>query len=367
MKHNSEVRELFNTKSVGNPNSLVNFYIQDQVTVQGVGLDPSDVITFEMFYLETGSVPEVCDCIILPGSMPTVQGAATLMCGDCDEGSGEGSPVRLTLANPVVVLDHPQGAIIRAVYSGPGLGESKVWITTATETQDLTPELRGCPPANCQVGEVEEGCEPDPELDTPTGLTSCEDFREEEGIVVYTYGVQVLDSCGTLRWDYEVLPARPTGGVLAAGFSTVVPQNQEEGAYSTGFVIRQYESECGKTAWLDDLSESVMWVPHGSHCAGNLEVLVEVNQFGQTRFVQTDRTCGLPASLILPNGCHAFLPEEKPFDANVVLEDCDGTVGGYLYDEPRHGATCEVLSGCPGDSGCADVLLVGYGVCGAKC
>lgn len=119
------------------------FWLEDQVTVVGHGLQPDDYITFETVETNAAPMARNCGCDFVPAGAISLNSILELTCTACN---GVVSPVVLTAANPVVVLDHPQGFYLRAVYHGTGLSTGEVIVrATDTNTRDLTDALRGCP------------------------------------------------------------------------------------------------------------------------------------------------------------------------------------------------------------------------------
>lgn len=244
--------------------SLANFIIEDQVTISAVNLDPEDVITFEVTHLKSGAMPEICGCTILPGDMPATNGATVLLCDDCDE-DGVKLPVRLTANNPVVVLDSPQGLIIRAVYDGDGIGESTVWMVTGTETVDLTPPMSGCPTVCCI---------PDPDSWQPTGLERCDEESEQ-------YELQMIDNCGNVEWHAQRDTIwTPTGAIRCE-------EDWDLAAEEPGTTSVQEISECGDLRWVEGPAQR--WTATGvTRCpTGNEEdrEIQMVNQCGDLDWI----------------------------------------------------------------------------------
>ena len=119
------------------------FWLENQVTVVGHGLQPDDYITFEAVETNAAPMAKNCGCDFVPAGAISLNSILELTCAACN---GVVSPVVLTAANPVVVLDHPQGFYLRAVYHGTGLATGEVIVrATDTNTRDLTDALRGCP------------------------------------------------------------------------------------------------------------------------------------------------------------------------------------------------------------------------------
>lgn len=131
---------LFNGTSTV-PTSSV-FPLSQQHTVYAAGLNPGDVISFEIVVTSPapGHRPAApgCCAISSDGSTIEIAGTQTLMC--C-----AGAPVQLTSDNPVVVLDAPQGALIRATYAGVNLGAFSL-IAAPSAVTNVSDAMRGCCP-----------------------------------------------------------------------------------------------------------------------------------------------------------------------------------------------------------------------------
>jgi len=109
--------------------------LKSQLTLVAFGLEDTDEVTFEVVLLSTPLQPS-CQCP--PGQvvMPSVAQAFPLTC--CD-----GSVIKLTPARPFIVLDAPQGFLIRATWNVlPTAGQ--VVMVEETGTPNLTDCLRGC-------------------------------------------------------------------------------------------------------------------------------------------------------------------------------------------------------------------------------
>lgn len=252
---------LFDSSSASlGPYALVPFTVECQATLVGVGLAPDDVITFEVMSFEGGRLPSNCGCYPVPGVDPQLIGVQKLTCPSCNDNEDDQSHfVRLTAANPVVILDYPVGPLIRARYDGSGIGSSMVWVykNYAQEgptcpTQDLTPELRGCPEACCVDTEW-----------TLTGVSMC--------VAGMVYNEE-RSNCGTLRMT-EVGPVTWT----ATGQTRCV-----------GDTIEQQEIDnCGNTRWVDS-GASATWTATGlTRCAGAIIENQEVNDCGDLRWVDS--------------------------------------------------------------------------------
>ena len=240
MKPNVRTELLFDTlqSSPLNTESLVNFVIMDQVTIYGTNLDAADVITFEILTLTPGDMLGfIGSNFIQRDKLPNIESVTQLMCDQCAE-NGDKIPVRLTAKNPVVVLDAPQGLIVRAVYAGAGIGLSKVFITAGTETHIISEDMRGCPTVCCT---------PDPLAWRETGVRRCDLVADNlEALMVNNCGkedwqvlrpltwidsgitrchnhyveTQQVNDCGTIRWtatteycNFEASFNLPCGGL----------------------------------------------------------------------------------------------------------------------------------------------------------
>jgi hypothetical protein len=135
---------LFNNSSITGT-SLVNFTIDNQVTVAAIGLPAGATVTFEMVQLNTPGREAMGNgnCCEIPADiMPHELAWQPLMC--C-----EGQPVRVNAANPFIVLDAPQHVRLRALLTGfdfsagPFTGDVIVYPSTSTITSDT---MRGCCP-----------------------------------------------------------------------------------------------------------------------------------------------------------------------------------------------------------------------------
>lgn len=391
-----ESKVLFDESSINATEyALRLFSFRHQATIQATDLDPTDVITFEILHLKSGTPDELCGCFISPGKLPAVDSIQTLMCTSCEEGVPVGTPVQLTADNPVVILNAPQGAIIRAKYTGPGLGFSFVWATLETDTTMLLPGQNGCP---------EGCCVSDPLSWTSTGETRC-------NLVTGYVEVLMEDNCGNREWQQTVLITwTPTGDIRCTSPTTTeaeevndcggtrwVPgppnewhrtgEAQCDSFTSTGAtytVIYQEADLCGNIRWTapvavewddtgvyrctdagDEMQQTTVcgdfrWVPAGpatwtdtgeTRCVGNVIEVQQTNLCGHFRWEATATPCGYIATLPLDCGGTAFRPGEQPPDATVPLEDCDGNILGYIYPDARADASIPVTEGC---MGCGD-------------
>jgi hypothetical protein len=139
--------DLFNSASIGAA-SLNHFTINSQITVVGFGLAVGESITFEMVAFDVPARAEMCDpCNVPSAAMPEALAWQPLMCcGDCN---GYAGPMKLTSANPVVVLSAPTNIRIRAVYNGFAFGGAPLAATVyAYESNigSILPSMQGCCP-----------------------------------------------------------------------------------------------------------------------------------------------------------------------------------------------------------------------------
>lgn len=211
------------------------FELDTQRTVVGIGLQPGDYITFEVITVAPAARAKICGCRISAAGAAVVDGVQELLCPGCESEDGEPVPVKLTAANPVVILDSPQGSLIRAMYYGTGVGLRTVTVwTTTSNAGSLTNEMRGCIPLCC----VDDTW-------APTGLHRC---NENEGVVE----VEEISNCGNKRWTQcgDIIWT-PTGATLCT-------DNGGEGGYCAldidGFndgpgYYAEVRNQCGVTRW----------------------------------------------------------------------------------------------------------------------
>jgi hypothetical protein len=103
--------DLFNADNIA-AESLSHFEIIDQVTVLGFGMLAGETVTFEMSEFDAVFTPPVCDPCSIPAVVfPTPSMYQVLRCAD-------GTPITLSAARPVLVLNAPVGIRVRARYNG---------------------------------------------------------------------------------------------------------------------------------------------------------------------------------------------------------------------------------------------------------
>jgi hypothetical protein len=132
---------LFNDQSISGV-SLVNFTIDNQVTVAAIGLPAGVSVTFEMVHISSPNREALCpgSCEIPAVQMPSETAWQPLTC--CN-----GSKVSVSAAHPYALLDSPQHVRMRALLTGfdfsagPFTGEVFVYPSTSTIPND---GLRGC-------------------------------------------------------------------------------------------------------------------------------------------------------------------------------------------------------------------------------
>lgn len=109
--------------------------LKSQLTIAAFGLGGEDEVTFEVVILSDPLKPS---CACPPGqvAMPSVAQTFPLEC--CEV------PIKLTSSRPFVVLDTPQGFLIRAAWNVlPTAGQIVMY--EETNTPNLTSRLNGCP------------------------------------------------------------------------------------------------------------------------------------------------------------------------------------------------------------------------------
>jgi hypothetical protein len=374
------------------------FYLNEQVTVAAWGLHPDDYITFEMVQTNAASMPRACGCDFVPAGRIALNAVQELLCPSCPS---ESRPVRLRPTNPAVVLDYPQGALLRAVYHGTGLETGEVVVIAYDSvTGDLTDAIRGCPAPCC----VDEGGSTEW---TPTGVyrcngenyeereeSNCDEFRwvvvgsaqwEDTGNFRCVDGdveAQQESICGTYRWVLQgPVTWTPNGETRCRGgnverqeldncgnprWTIVGPVtwvNLPENRCRNGNVETLQVDDCGNTRWV--VSGPVVWVPNGeTRCVDGLQQVQEADNCGNTRWVPTVSQCDIRyyATLDLFCGARAYRPTD-PRDpaATIPLQGCriGDPIEGYIYPTPQEGATTAVYAGACG--GCDEELL-GYAV-----
>lgn len=107
--------------------------LDGQVTVSALGLQPGDVISFELVFTPAIQ-PDFCASPPCTVDLPSVAAATPLIV--------RGTKVTLTAGNPFVVMDAPQGMRVRAVMEEGD--QSQIWVwATKTQTPNVTDNLRG--------------------------------------------------------------------------------------------------------------------------------------------------------------------------------------------------------------------------------
>lgn len=233
------------------------FSFARQATIKGVGLVEGDEVTFSLVKIKPGRFGTYCDCISAPPEPAEIEALQPLMCGDC-EADGQPQPVRLTMNNPVVVLDAPQNSYFIAQFKGDGIGSAAVMVQFNTDSKILDAGMRGCPVA-CPEANWQE-----------SGLSRCNvesnklECQETDGL-----GNTRWVECGDLTWTN-------TGEVqILAG----------------GKVQAQQKDQCGDLRWVAVDESEMVWTATGnqrcdvSDAGDTYQIELEYsNQFGQTKW-----------------------------------------------------------------------------------
>lgn len=316
---------LFDASSASTgPYGLRPFAVQGQTTLVGVGLADDDVITFELMSFEGGRFPSSCECYPIPGRDPELVGVQPLMCPTCESQSPQ--YVRMTARNPVVILDHPVGPLIRAKYEGSGIGSSRVWgyrdprqgapDSIDWRATDLTPDMRGCPPVCCE--DEEQTWE-------PTGNIMCvgeEVFQEERS------------NCGNLRWTLRgPVTWTPTGQERCVGHTS------GEGPQQDGVVEQEERNDCGSTRWTEARPQT--WTPTGQQRCGpmgqNIDgEVVFFKEFENRNDCGDTRWTGIPNSILAkPTGnVQCPLSDADSYVLSREYRDDCGNLGWFDDREP---------------------------------
>lgn len=281
------------------------FRVGEQVTVIAVGMAPGDSITFEVISLISGDPSSICGCRLNKATNATIGSVQPLLCPSC-ESDGQ-VQVTLTENNPVVVLDWPQGALLRAMYHGTGIDDRTVTVWyNETETRSLTDAMRGCVPACCMDEEETwtvtgiHRCTPD--VVEVQEQSNCGNFRWVEcGAVVWTdtgqlrcvagsetaTEIEQTNQCGQRRWT--------------AGPAQVWTDTGEVRCTSAN-VEAQQVNQCGLTRWVDT-GTAVAWIATGlTRCVEGSLLMQETTQCGQLRWTDTEEACGGEGSIVTEAG-----------------------------------------------------------------
>ena len=112
------------------------FEIVRQITVHAQGLEPGDVVNFYMVQL-TDLTYDPCSCPPNRVELPKVLDEEVLRC--C------GVPIALTREHPFVIMDAPQGVLLRAKLTYAGVHSTQRVYFVESNTQNVNDRLRGCP------------------------------------------------------------------------------------------------------------------------------------------------------------------------------------------------------------------------------
>lgn len=235
------------------------FSIGEQVTVVALGMAPGDTITFEIISLASGDPSSICGCLLSKATGATIAGVQPLLCPSCESDG----PVEVTLSenNPVVILDWPQGALVRAIYHGTGVNDrtAVVWYNV-TNTHDVTDSMRGCVPPCCMDED---------EVWAETGLQRCTDTDVE---------LQQISNCGNYRWIVD----EPVEWIDTGQFRCLPP------AQGSAQLLTEIEqtNQCGERRWIE--GPPYTWVDTGeTRCVGSNHQSRQMTPCGEFRWVTT--------------------------------------------------------------------------------
>ena len=257
---------LFDASSVGLDSPT--FILDKQITVIATGMAPDDYITFEILQLQSGDPLKLCGCRIIEGTNAVIDLAKPLTCSMCGP-EVNSQEVRLTALSTFVVIDAPQGVLMRAIYHGTGIDDHtvKAWYNNS-ETPDLTDAMRGCAPF---------------EVWEDTGETRCDvtgDILE----------IQQVSSCGAIQWV-----AGPTLTWTATG--------ETRCALEVSRIENQEVNDCGDFRWV--LGDVFEWVNTGLQDCTNPDGFLHVQQVspcGDLRWVTVSGGEGDAVVVWVPTG-----------------------------------------------------------------
>lgn len=131
---------LFNAASLTSVSPM--FKLDAQVTVMAFGLTGTDVIQFEILDVLTSAAVvapgSTCAPSGIAGTNQTIIASAPLSC------RAKGPRVEITADHPSIIIDTPQGAWMRAVYTGAaGVGTFTASLS-ASNTTEISDAMRGC-------------------------------------------------------------------------------------------------------------------------------------------------------------------------------------------------------------------------------
>lgn len=293
------------------------FLLDKQITVIATGMAPDDYITFEVLQLLSGDPAKLCGCRLTAASMATIELVKPLTCSMCGP-EVNSQEVRLTDNNTFVILDAPQGALLRAIYHGTGVddGTAKVWYNTS-DTPDLNDAMRGCAPMELWEDTGETRCNVAGDILEIQQSSSCGGIRWVDGPALTWVAtgetrcntglsiieVQEVNNCGDFRW------------VAGAAFEWVNTGLQDCSA-ADGFVLAQQVSPCGDLRWVNvsagEGNLAVEWLPTGEMvCEGAALLRQERNQCGDFRLVDAGLVEWVPTGEI---SCE-WIPRAEPVSA----------------------------------------------------
>lgn len=182
---------------------------------------------------------------------------------------------------------------------------------------------------------------------TPTGVCRPSDeFNSVE--------CQETDGFGNYRWG------EPVQAEWAYTGDKECKVIEEDFKYQ---IRKKYVNQVGQVDWRVESTKYDMQPTGIESCVDGYINVQLTTPCGDIAWKKTDKQC-VPepdyfATVPLPGGGKMYRDGQQDPDASVALTDCDGTVLGYIYPEPRAGATTEVFAGCG-----EDAVLLGYAVDG---
>jgi len=283
---------LFDANSVALDSPV--FILDSQVTVIATGMAPDDYITFEILELKSGDPLKLCGCRIIEGTNAVIDLAKPLTCAMCGPEVNQ-QEVRLTELGTFVIIDAPQGVLMRAIYHGTGIDDHtvKVWYNNS-DTPDLNDAMRGCAPLEAWEDTGETRCDVPGDILEIQQVSSCGALQWVPGppltwaatgetrcnILLTIMEVQEVNDCGDFRW------------VDGDAFEWVRTGLRDCTADPSGYLLMQEISPCGDLRWVT-VSEGegdtlVEWLATGEViCDEGLLFVQERNQCGEIRLVAT--------------------------------------------------------------------------------
>ena len=267
------------------------FILDKQITVIATGMAPNDYITFEILQLQSGDPLKLCGCRIIESSNAVIDLAKPLTCSMCGP-EVNSQEVRLTALGTFVIIDAPQGTLMRAIYHGTGIddGTVKAWFNNS-ETPDLNDAMRGCAPIEEWEDTGETRCDVPGDILEIQQVSSCGALQWVAGpaltwaatgetrcnILLDIMEVQEVDDCGDFRW-------------VAGDVFEWVNTGLQDCTNPDGFLRVQQVSPCGELRWVEapdgDGFIVVEWLATGELVCDDVNFSrQERNQCGDYRLV----------------------------------------------------------------------------------